>query len=63
MKATADDNLQQAVLAALPGKHLALWAEVRRQGIEAHPSEVWRCLANCPAARLDLKTGIWSRRG
>lgn len=67
MKTTemTDEKLQQAVLAALPGKHLAIWAFVRLNSPkqEVSPSEVYRCLANCPAVGLDLETGVWSRRG
>lgn len=56
-------KLLSAVLSALPGKHLAIWAKVRQEVPSVGPSEVWRCLANCDDIALDLKTGIWARRG
>jgi hypothetical protein len=62
VKEPTQDKLLPAVLSALPGKHLAIWAKVRQAVPDAAPSEVWRCLANHTHVKYDLHSGIWSRR-
>ena len=57
-----DPRVLPAVLEALPGTHLAIWAAVRRKLPEVHPSAVWRVMANSSAMTNDKETGVWSRK-
>lgn len=60
-KATKDPVLE-AVLAALPDTHLAVWSKVKNQMPDIHPAEVWRCMANSDAVVRDPSTGVYARK-